>query len=103
MAFINTTCAGGEVVTPSPQSGSVGEWVKNHVTELYAAVNSGALVITGATRLYTTWPTNSNIPPATHTETTIRYMGPPPESNADFLDRHVEGFTQTMASIPPVP
>jgi hypothetical protein len=97
-ATMNTTCAGGEVNTPS-ESETGGEWFARHVERVFAAVNNNTFVIGNATRLYTSWPTETG----THTVTTIRYLGPPPESNNDFLNRHLEDAAADVPNFPPVP
>jgi hypothetical protein len=100
-AEFSTTCAGGEIVTPS-ENDTVPEWYARHVERVFAAANNGSFVVTGASRLYTTWPL-VDPPPATYTHLSIRYNGPPPESDNDFLNRHLTEVPGEFTSHPPQP
>lgn len=100
-AEFSTTCAGNEVNTPS-NGDNVPEWYARHVERVVEAANGGTLVLTGATRLYTTWPL-VDPPPPFYTHLTIRYNGPPPESNNDFLNRHLQEVAGEFSSHPPQP
>jgi hypothetical protein len=93
-----TECAAKDVETPSEGQGG-GNWFARHVERVYEAVNNGDLVIAGATRLYTSWPVDGGI----YTVCTIRYNGPPPETDQDFLHRHLTEAGNALPSHPPIP
>lgn len=99
-ATMNTTAAGGEVNTPS-NGDNVPEWYARHVEAVTTALNNGTLVIGNATRIYTSWPTADSPPP--YSFCTIRYLGPPPESNNDFVNRHMQEVAADFSSHPPIP
>jgi hypothetical protein len=90
-----TECAGVEVVTPS-NGDQPGTWFSRHVQNVYKAVNDGTLVLTGATRLETSWPTSTG----KHTVGTVRNQG---ESDSAFLARHLSQAATDIDTYPPIP
>lgn len=98
--MIVSECQGKEVQTPS-NGDSPATWLERHIAAVNDAIANGDLVIEGASRIYTCWPVANQTRP--RCLVTIRYNGPPPETDSEFLARHFGEVATDMVSYPPVP
>ena len=98
---ITTTVGAEEVNTPSETGDTTTVWLERHVENVLQAIADGMLPISTASRIYTYWPVDEI--PSPRCLVTIRYNGPPLETDTEFLDRHFTDVLSDMGSHPPLP
>lgn len=98
---INSTVAAEQVDTPYETGQVAAQWLANHADRVAEAITSGELPLSTSSRIYTYWPVDEI--PSPRCLVTIRYNGPPPESDGDLLNRHFQEIAADMATHPPIP
>lgn len=87
-------------VSTSYESGdTAAQWLGKHVDRVNKAIADGDFPIGTAARIGTSWPTSVGSSP--HERITIRFTGPPPETDSELLDRHFADVAEDMIDYPP--